>query len=116
MRIEAVQNERRPYTTKHQLINPNTLRGRKTNENSPTNDIQAYLNHARDDSMRIISENKTLHSILSSASRVKTPTTRRDFWLNEIEVLMFNFSGFSITTIIIIVIFIKYNNKSSYRL
>jgi hypothetical protein len=76
MRIEAVQNERRPYTNKH-LINPNNLRGQKTNENSAVNDIQAYLNHNHDDSIRIINENKTLHSILSSASRVKTPTTRK---------------------------------------
>ncbi len=51
------------------------------NENSSTNDIQSFINHNRDDSMRIISENKTLHSILSSTSRVKTPTTRNGFYL-----------------------------------
>jgi hypothetical protein len=81
MRIEAVQNERRPYTNKHHLINSNNNQrgGRKTNENSSTNDIQSFINHNRDDSMRIISENKTLHSILSSTSRVKTPTTRNVF-------------------------------------
>ena len=33
MRIEAVQNERRPYTNKHQLINLNSQRINKSTDN-----------------------------------------------------------------------------------
>ncbi|CAF1452336.1 unnamed protein product, partial [Adineta ricciae] len=83
MRVEAVQNERRPYTTKHDLLtNGNHDQHlRKSNEtimlNSSSNDIHTYLNNNRNDTIRIINENKTLHSILSSSatSRVETPTT-----------------------------------------
>lgn len=73
MRVEAVQNERRPYTNKTDLLtngNVNHQRIRKSNENQL--DLQTY----RDESIRLINENKTLHSILSSSARVKSPTTR----------------------------------------
>ncbi|CAF3950166.1 unnamed protein product [Adineta steineri] len=87
MRVEAVQNERRPYSSKHDLMtHGNTNQMRKQNEtnllNSSSNDIQCFLNNNnnnnnnnRNDTIRIINENKTLHSILTSTSRVQTPTT-----------------------------------------
>ena len=88
--MEAVQNERRPYTSKHDL-NPNGLlnqRVRKATENDvpnsssngiyPLTTLLTNLNSNRDDSMRIINENKTLHSILTSSSaNGKTPVTRK---------------------------------------
>lgn len=72
MRIEAVQNERRPYTNKTDILinaDSNNQRIRKSNENHL--DLQTY----RDESIRLINENKTLHSILTSSARVKSPTT-----------------------------------------
>lgn len=98
MRVEAVQNERRPYSSKHDAMNNghHAQHMRKVNEanvgrrrcfivakssslqmlNSSVNDIQGFLSHSRNDPIRIINENKTLHSILTSTSRVQTPTTR----------------------------------------
>ncbi|CAF3387205.1 unnamed protein product [Rotaria socialis] len=81
MRVEAVQNERRPYTNKNELASNrnNNQCVRKQNEhnvlNSSSNDMQSFSNNKNDSAMRIVNENKTLHSILSSTSRVKTPTT-----------------------------------------
>ncbi|CAF4096164.1 unnamed protein product [Rotaria sp. Silwood2] len=81
MRIEAVQNERRPYTNKHDFITNgnNTQRIGKQNENnslnSSSNDIQIFFNNKTNESIRPVNENKTLHSILTSTSRVKTPPT-----------------------------------------
>jgi hypothetical protein len=99
MRIEAVQNERRPYTTstiKHDLIgtNLNNQRIRKQNDSTslnlitsssngiyPLTSLLANLTNNRDNTIQITTnENKTqqqstLHSILTSASRVKSPTS-----------------------------------------
>jgi 50S ribosomal subunit-associated GTPase HflX len=101
MRIEAVQNERRPYTTnhnKHDLMGPNlsNQRLRKQNDTTslnlitsssssngiyPLTSLLANLTNNRDNTIQITTnENKTqqqstLHSILTSASRVKSPTS-----------------------------------------
>ena len=133
MRMEAVQNERRPYTSKHDL-NPNGLlnqRVRKATENDvpnsssngiyPLTTLLTNLNSNRDDSMRMINANKTLHSILTSSSSAngKTSVTRKNEPLS-FTITVLSFSYFPLASVVVIVglvILIEHhNNESSHRL
>jgi len=87
MRVEAVQNERRPYTSKTDLTNAQEFHQRirtavnenHTSKSSTSNSIYPLttlltnLNSNRDESIRMNNENKTLHSILTATSTIKTP-------------------------------------------
>jgi hypothetical protein len=66
--------------------------------------MHSFLNNQRDDSIRIMNENKTLHSILTSTSRVKTPTTRR-FCMQKF--------GFNIKEEFILAVFLSPPSSSS---
>ncbi|CAF1640892.1 unnamed protein product, partial [Adineta ricciae] len=97
MRIEAVQNERRPSTTntnKHDLMlnsihnqrlrksnDPSSLLTSSSNGIYPLTSLLANLTNSRDNTIQMSSsdhknqqQQSTLHSILTSTSRVKSPT------------------------------------------
>ena len=101
MRIEAVQNERRPYTNKSDFQQSDVSNQRiRTNDdmNIRNHPLASMLNQNRDEPVRPINENKTLHSILTSSSTVKNPSTRKTMpkilQLNQTKTI-FNFQLFS---------------------
>ncbi|UJR21521.1 hypothetical protein I4U23_024606 [Adineta vaga] len=86
MRVEAVQNERRPYTTKHEMMtngnhNQHLRKPNETNMLNPSsNDLHTYLNNNRNDTMRAVQTPTTPvflspPSSSSSSSLLSTTTT-----------------------------------------
>lgn len=88
MRVEAVQNERRPYINqqvKTDLLS-NVLKRKQTDDSisHAIHPLATLLNNYRANSIQISTnemktqQQSTLHSILSATSRVKSPTRMRN--------------------------------------
>ena len=120
MRVEAVQNERRPYI--NQQVKTDFLTSvlkRKPTDNSISHAIHpltTLLNNYRDNSIQMATnemktqQQSTLHSILSSTSRAKSPTRMQKQRKRKIQFIDLSFSCLSFSAIIGLVLSIEYNN------